>query len=146
MRTPGFFLLLMFLACQPVADQSIDVAALREEVKATELAFAEMAMKQGVAEAFAHYAAKDVVLSRGKRLIRGKEAMRAYFEEQTLSNVMLNWDPVFIDVSSCGDLAYTYGPYGFSATDTSGVRIEDTGYFHTVWRRQEDGSWKFVWD
>lgn len=146
MRTLGFILSVLLLGCQPATDQSEDLSALREEVKATELAFVEMAKEQGVAEAFAHFAAEDVVLSRGKRLIRGKEAMRAYFEEQTLTDVMLIWDPIFVDVSSCGDMAYTYGPYGFSATDTSGVRIEDTGYFHTVWKRQENGTWKFVWD
>lgn len=45
-----------------------------------------------------------------------------------------------------GDLAYTYGKYNFSALSTNGEKISSTGIFHTVWKKQDDGSWKYVWD
>ena len=51
-----------------------------------------------------------------------------------------------MDVSESGDLAYTYGKYTFSAFDSNAKKIEAKGIFHTVWKRQEDGSWKFVYD
>jgi hypothetical protein len=43
-------------------------------------------------------------------------------------------------------MAYTYGQHTFEATDDSGGIIEDTGIFHTVWKRQPDGQWRYVWD
>ncbi|MFC2138829.1 YybH family protein, partial [Bacteroidota bacterium] len=60
--------------------------------------------------------------------------------------VKLEWKPDYIDVSTSGDLGYTFGKFTFSAKDTTGKLIESEGIFHTVWKRQEDGSWKYVWD
>ena len=58
----------------------------------------------------------------------------------------LSWKPDFIDVSDSGDMAYTYGKALYTYTDSLGVTKEYPALFHTVWKRQEDGSWKFVWD
>ena len=44
------------------------------------------------------------------------------------------------------DLGYTYGHYTFSYIDSGGNKIENKGVFHTVWKRQSDGTWRFVWD
>lgn len=105
-----------------------------------------MAASDGVPAAFQHFAADDVVMHRRKQLIRGKEGMKQYYATQTLQDVKLAWEPSFVDVAACGDMAYTYGPFTFSARDTSGQMITDTGYFHTVWKKQPSGEWKFVWD
>ena len=63
-----------------------------------------------------------------------------------MENIKLEWKPDYIDVSISGDLGYTYGKFTFSAIDTTGKLIESEGIFHTVWKKQEDGSWKYVWD
>ncbi|MEQ9468364.1 MAG: nuclear transport factor 2 family protein [Ekhidna sp.] len=117
-----------------------------EEIRQAEKAFNDMAAEQGVMEAFLAFAADDGVLNRRGGIVKGKEEIRSYFESQTLQNVSLQWEPEFIDVSKSGDMAYTYGPFTFSATDTTGQVIESVGVFHTVWKRQVDGSWKFVYD
>ena len=119
---------------------------MRQQIVDTEKAFAAMAASDGVGIAFEHFAADDVVMHRGNRLIKGKTELQEYFAKQTLTDVKLSWEPTYTDVSACGDLAYTYGPYTFSAKDTSGAEINDTGFFHTVWKRQAYGEWKFVWD
>lgn len=135
--------LALTLAC---SDHPSNPDAARQEIIKAEKAFAEMAAEKGVPAAFLEYAAADAVLLRGKRLIKGKENIRQYFDGQTLQNVKLDWEPEFVDVAASGDMAYTFGPYTFSAADTSGNEISDTGYFHTVWKKQADGKWKFVWD
>jgi ketosteroid isomerase-like protein len=56
----------------------------------------------------------------------------------------LTWSPDFIDVSASGDMAYTYGKYNYTTTDSLGNVSEIEGIFHTVWKRQADGNWKFV--
>lgn len=138
-------LIVTVLGCA-VQVKSPDKEALKEEVRAAENAFARMAGTDGVAAAFAHFAADDVVLLRGKHLIRGKAAMQEYFNATTLTDIQLGWEPEFVDVANSGELAYTYGPYTFSALDTAGNPVKDNGYFHTVWKKQSDGSWRFVWD
>ena len=127
-------------------DPSGKYASWREEVRAAESAFAAMARAQGVKEAFLAFAAEDAVLNRNNRLIQGRQAIKEHFENQTLKDVVLEWSPEFIDVAAEGDIAYTYGNYQFSARDADGKLLEDKGIFHTVWKRQADGSWKFVWD
>ena len=52
----------------------------------------------------------------------------------------------YIDVAASGDLAYSYGDYQFSALNENNEPVEASGIFHTVWKRQSDGSWKYVWD
>lgn len=138
-----FLLALVAFACN---ENKTSRDHLVEKVRSVEKAFNDMAAKEGVKEAFLHFAADDAVISRNGKLIEGKPAMAEYFNNQTLTDVKLQWEPSFIDVAASGDLAYTYGPYTFSAIDTAGLQINSTGYFHTVWKRQEDGNWKFVWD
>jgi ketosteroid isomerase-like protein len=60
--------------------------------------------------------------------------------------VSLKWTPDFIDVAASCDLGYTYGKYTFAVTDSTGKVNESRGYFHTVWKKQKDGNWRFVWD
>lgn len=118
----------------------------KQEIENTELEFADMASKEGLQKAFLSYAADDAVLNRNNTILKGKEAIKDYFENQTLSDVKLVWAPDFIEVSRSGDLGYTYGKFNFSAIDTTGNKIEAQGIFHSVWKRQADGNWRFVWD
>ena len=54
---------------------------------------------KSLAEAFIYYADENVVLNRDNNLIKGKDAIKAYFEKQTLKNVKLEWKPDFINVA-----------------------------------------------
>lgn len=116
----------------------------REEVIRTEHDFAVMADEAGVAEAFYHYAADSAVILRGGKLIKGREAIRDYYQHNLKPGTKLLWAPDYANVS--GSLGYTYGRYTHQVPDSAGSIIESHGYFHTVWKRQADGSWRFVWD
>lgn len=120
----------------------------QQEIRDTERDFAAMAKSEGIPAAFLAYAADSAVLMRNNNIVKGKNKMSEYFKAQPLdmSQVSLSWEPEFVEVARSGDLGYTYGPFVFSITDSTGVTLENKGVFHTVWKRQEDGSWKFVWD
>ena len=120
----------------------------KQEIADTELSFAEMAEEVGISEAFLSYAAEDAVLMRNNKLVIGKENLKVLFENQASKpqDEKLRWKPDFVDVSMSGDLGYTYGQFTYSYTDSTGTSIESTGVFHTVWKRQADGEWRFVWD
>ena len=135
--------MLVLLGC---AAGSGNLEQFKQEILETEKSFAEMASQDGVEYAFLHFAAEDAVLNRADEIIQGKKAIKEYFEEQTLQDVKLDWSPDFVDVAASGDLAYTYGKYTFSAIDEAGNKITAKGVFHTVWKRQSDGSWKYVYD
>jgi ketosteroid isomerase-like protein len=127
-------------------NQSDSKEIYKNEILETEKAFAALAKNEGLQKAFLTYADEEAVLNRNNKIIKGKAAIKQYFEKQTLQDVKLDWLPDFIDVSESGDLGYTYGKYTFEAKDTSGQTITDEGIFHTVWKKQVDGKWLFVWD
>jgi len=120
----------------------------KSEIVEAEMNFSAMAAENGIPEAFLSYAADDVVLMRNNKLVVGKQDLIAYLENQPVNvkNERLSWKPDFVDVSASGDLAYTYGQFIYSYTDSTGTIVENRGVFHTVWKRQHDGSWRYVWD
>lgn len=136
--------LVLFFGCANQDNEKM--AQYKIQVLRAESNFALMAEQKGMEEAFLFFAADDAVLNRNDSIIDGKEAMKKYFRNQAFKEIRLKWEPDFVDVSSSGDMAYTYGKYIFRAVDSSGVRISANGIFHTVWKRQDDGSWKFVYD
>ena len=135
----------LFSACS-LDKSSENPELIKEQIIQLEKDFAELSQKASIATAFLHYAAEDAVLLRGNELIKGKNGIKSYLEGLPKRNEKLDWAPSFVDVSSSGDLAYTYGNYSYTRIDSTGEKIESNGIFHTVWKKQTDGTWKFVWD
>lgn len=142
----SLFIFLIIYSCN-MEDEKISIERWKKEILETEQNFAKMAMDEGIEKAFLFYAADDAVIVRNNNLVTGKDDIRLYFENQKYNDeVSLTWEPDFIDVANSGDLGYTYGEYVFTSIDSNGNKVESKGIFHTVWKRQRDGSWKFVWD
>jgi ketosteroid isomerase-like protein len=136
-------LLLFVTACSP---EKPDNANLVEQVRETEQSFSDYAQEAGIEKAFLAFADEDAVLVRNNKVIRGKMEIAEFLGANTLNSAKLSWKPDFIEVSKAGDMAYTYGRYQFTHADSTGVERSSSGIFHTVWKRQDDGSWKFVYD
>ena len=136
---------ILFTFCT-MKESNAPIEEWKAEIVKAETDFARMAKEKGMSAAFLHYSAEDAVLSRNNTIVKGKAEMAQYFDNQTLKDINLEWVPDFVDVSASGDMAYTYGKFTFSAIDTSGTPLNAKGIFHTVWKRQANGKWKFVWD
>lgn len=118
-----------FASCKPGKEKQME--QWKTEIRQTEQAFAEMAQKEGIPEAFLTYAADDAVILRSNKLIRGKQALKAFYSQQTTPSeqVSLTWKPDFVDVSESGDLGYTYGTYQYAITDSLGNTKTSEGIF-----------------
>lgn len=140
-------LFICFYACN-TASKKEPIEKWKREILETEKDFAAMAQQEGISEAFLFYAAEEAVLMRNNSLIIGIEALKERFEKDKSvgDKVSLDWKPDFVDVASSGDLGYTYGKYKYTTTDSIGKSKVIKGVFHTVWKRQADGKWKYVWD
>jgi ketosteroid isomerase-like protein len=118
-----------------------------EEIQLAEKNFQNMTVEKGIIEAFVFYADSNAVMKREKdTLIFGKEAIRKYYSSPSYANASVTWSPDFTNASEDGNLGYTYGKFTWLIKDSTGKTTESKGVFHTVWKRQSDGSWKFVWD
>ncbi len=139
------FVILSF-ACS--RNQSGTIENWKNEIIQAEADFNQMAADQGIPAAFEAFAAEDAVISRGDSLIRGRDAIRKYYDQRYhgKDKVMLTWKPDYVHVAASGDLGYTYGNYKYIVTDSLGAANTYTGIFHTVWQRQPDGAWRYVWD
>lgn len=121
--------------------------ALNEEVLKAEDDFKNLSQSKGIAEAFYTFADENAVIKReNESLIRGKENIKKYYENPNYKNAFVTWKPDFVEVSKDGEMAYTYGKYVWTFTDSVGNKKDFKGLFHTVWKKQKDGSWKYVWD
>jgi ketosteroid isomerase-like protein len=120
---------------------------IRKEIFNAEKAFEKMAAEKGVVEAFYYYADENAVIHReNDTLIMGKENIKIYYDKKNTKNATVNWTPDYVDVSDCGTLGYTYGKYIWKIKNDSGEIAEYKGVFHTVWKKQKDNNWKYVWD
>ena len=99
-------------------------------------------------DGFASFLADNVsTLREDKPVISGKAAMIETWRP-LLSNpaMTIRWEPISASASSGGDLGYTFGMYEITKTDGAGKHTIGTGKYLTVWRKQNDGSWKVEFD
>jgi len=121
--------------------------AIKQITKA-ENEFAAMASAKGIQTAFEYFAAPDVVIKRGNdSLIYGKTGVTNFYSNDIFKRAMLIWSPDFVDAAESGDLGYTFGKYTWQVKDENGKVVQEAkGIFHSIWKKQPDGIWKFVWD
>lgn len=119
----------------------------RQEIAQAEKEFEKMAEDKGMAEAFSFFADSNAVIKRqNDTLIKGKEGIRNYYSAGYFEKATVSWSPDFIEASPDGLFGYTYGNYIWRSKDSTGNITASKGIFHTVWKKQKDGSWKYTWD
>ena len=146
MRITGLFLTvcLLIYSCQDKTNNSKKEKAINE-IQQAEKDFDKMAAEKGIAEAFWYFADSNAVIRRDS-VIKGKNNIRGFYSKDFYKTATVTWSPDFTDASETGDLGYTYGKYLWQSRDSTGKTNEARGVFHTVWKKQKDGSWRYVWD
>ncbi len=138
-------LLLALSACKQKAEDHSEQA--KKEIASTEKEFEKMAEEKGVAEAFGFFADSTAVMKGNEdSVIIGKAGIRDIFAGDRFKTARVKWTADFIDAAASGELGYTYGKYRWEFKDSTGKITESKGIFHTVWKKQKDGNWRFVWD
>lgn len=134
------------LSAGALAKASPDKEKVKVEVAAMEDAFCAMAKEKGLLAAFIYYAAPDVAfIDTDPRKFRGLAAVQERIGPDK-PGVSLTWSAIFTDVSDDGTMAYNYGRYEYRSAGHDGKEQVRTGFFLTIWKRQPDGSWKYVMD
>jgi ketosteroid isomerase-like protein len=107
----------------------------------TDADFSQLSVEKGFRKAFLEYMDEDGILLRDNHQpIIGADAIQ-YVTSINDSTFRLEWEPLGGDVAKSGDLGYTYGTYILSGDST-----EQRGTYVTVWRKTDNGNWKFVMD
>lgn len=139
-------LVLLFCAALSGVAAVPDEEKLKAEVAAMEDKFCAMAQEKGIRAAFEYFAAPDVAfIDTDPRKWRGLEAVRQRIGPDK-PGVKLTWSASFTDVSDDGTLGYNYGRSESRRPGPDGQEIIRTGWFLTIWKRQPDGTWRYVMD
>ena len=123
----------VLLAADPALAQSADAAP----IVAAERAFAADASVLGLTASFNKWAVPDAVMIGGGQV----QTVRDVFPPDVprpADEALLEWWPNFAGISRSGDLGFT----------TGGVAIngQRTGHYFTIWKKQPDGAWRWVYD
>lgn len=136
------FVFIPLLACTtPKADV--------QQIIDADKAFSTMCMEKGMAEAFTAFAADDVVKLRpGELPVMNKKELEQMFAEHANDGVLkFKWEPVKADIAASGDLGYTFGNWQIHiAGDAITQDTTIYGNYVSVWKKQDDGKWKYVID
>lgn len=136
-----FVILLLMLSVMAFVVQG--QTPLQDMVK-TEQAFSKMAEEKTAREAFMTFIADDGLLFR-PGAVNGKKWMLEHPVPPSDKKPLLAWQPSFAGMAASGDMGFTTGPWEAKA-DINDAKPVGYGHFVTVWKKQADGSWKWVVD
>lgn len=121
---------LLVLANAPAGDDF-------ETLVAAERRFAADAMTLGITPAFRAHASPDALLISPAP----RPAAPELAGQTDAPGARLEWQPEAAGIARSGDLGFTTGPYVMRRGD----RVS-RGQFFTIWRRGEDGDWRWLID
>jgi ketosteroid isomerase-like protein len=102
--------------------------------------FSNLSKAKGLRTAFLQYIDDSAVLLKPNQFpIIGPAAKEFYQNASDATD--LTWAPQAAYLARSGDLGYTYGIWTIAAKDTT-----LQGTYVTIWKKQNDGTWKFVLD
>jgi uncharacterized protein (TIGR02246 family) len=129
--------------CHLRIDPEVERTALEE----SDRAFARDTAERGVEGWVAWFDEDGVMLPAGSPLTRGHEAIRELMTPAFADPaVTLHWEPTEARVSRSGDLGYTLGWYELRRKTGEETIALKRGKYVTIWRKQEDGTWKVIVD
>ncbi len=106
-----------------------------EPVLQAELAFARLADEQGIRTAFLACLEPDAQVFTPRMT-----SAREHYGPGPGDPGHLAWYPEAMGLAASGDLAWSLGPWTYSAKKGEAALVH--GHFLSLWRRQRDGRWK----
>jgi len=117
-----------------------------DTLKRLEAEFMQATAAKGSEGYMSYYADDAVEVPNGATILAGKANIAKTMGFLDQKDNRLTWTPVGADISTAGDLGYTYGNYEFRTKDKDGKPVVDHGHYTSIWKKQKDGSWKVVLD
>ncbi len=131
---------------KPKPEPDDDVAAkeeMRNQLMEADRRFSRMCMEKGYKMAFLDNIDSNGVLLRPDMVpVIGADAVD-YLSQQSDGGFTMTWDPRGGSVAASGDMGYTFGLYSIKPSAGDTVIY---GTYVNIWKRQADGTWKFVLD
>jgi ketosteroid isomerase-like protein len=137
-------------SCSTTAEKKVDIATEIAELERLETAFKDSTALYGYNKAMLFFAADDAVFFKeGDNILNTIDSMKAKAAKippgAPPPPYTLNWKADKIEVSSSGDMAFTWGHFQFKQKDETGKEQVTKGLYSTIWKKV-DGKWKVAMD
>ena len=127
---------------------AVNFGKMKQNVQETEKGMANALRAKDAAKLTTFYAPDAVLAVPGRPAAKGIDAIaRVNSADLDDPNFKFEFTNQQTDVADSGDLAFTQGRYNATWTDPKTNKpTTGTGTYLTVFRKQEDGSWKAIAD
>ncbi len=133
------------IACLAGLYGAVAGADLADDVRCREIGFSKSVEQQDITAFQAHIDADARFVASG--VLRGPDDIAAgwsvFFAADGPS---ITWRPQIVEVLENGTLALSRGPYLVRSVDADGNLVESWGTFNSIWRLNDDGHWRVVFD
>jgi ketosteroid isomerase-like protein len=124
---------------------SVALADAVDDVRCNEIRFSQSVENQNL-ESFRSFIDADARFVGGEVSRGPDEVVAAWGTFFVADGPKIVWRPQIVEVLHDGSLALSRGVYRMTVTSETGKRTDHWGTFNSIWRRQDDGGWKIVFD
>jgi uncharacterized protein (TIGR02246 family) len=125
---------------------AVDVAAIDQTIRARAQEFDDGVAARDPAAIAALYADDTIIQAPGEPAMSGPGSVEEDWAEsfERMPDATGDGETENVMVAESGELAVETGRYTFSGTAPDGTAISEDGKYITVWKLQDDGTWKIA--
>lgn len=144
-----FLSLITTISCEEKKVETPKIDTAKEAVRLMQVSrdWSAAATSRDIEKTLEYWADDAVVISCGEETLKGKAAIRQMVEgSMNDPNFSISWEPIRAEISKSGDMGYLLENSKITMTDSTGAANEMNFDTVTIWKKQDDGSWKNVVD
>ena len=140
--------LLFSLSLSACKEKAPDTAADEKAIRDNETAWVQDWQAKDADKIVSHYAPDAVLLVTNMPAMKGSDAIKSGIGPMLKDpHLSLTFSPTLVVIAKGDDMAYTQGIYTMTYTEPkTGSTLIEKGKYVTVYKKQDDGSWKAVED
>jgi ketosteroid isomerase-like protein len=136
---------IILVSCNCSAPHASDFTKETADIIQTDKDFNDYCAKHGQLAAFIKYADSSLIqMNQGELPFMGIEALKKGLSKNHDTISRLTWAPQKAEASE--NIGYTFGWWKYFTKKKSGNDTVYQGVYITIWKKQKDGSWKYVVD
>ena len=123
---------------------AFDKSAARREILRADSAFVRGLTGKSVDSLMPYYDPDVISMTEGTKPVKGMGSVRSSYAEAITANPRdMSFESGGVNFSDDGTMAWDYGTYDVTTTDSKGKPVKGTGSFMNVWKRV-GGRWVIV--
>ncbi|MBC8769337.1 nuclear transport factor 2 family protein [Arenibacter sp. BSSL-BM3] len=140
-------ILSLFLTNSSCEEKKLDLEVEEKNLMQASREWSRAASERDVEKVLDYWNEDAIVISAGQPDLKGKEAIRGMVEgSMNDPNFSIGWEPISAEIAESGDMGYLLENAKITMTDSTGTKQIQNLKSVTIWKKQDDGSWKNVVD